>query len=54
MGDGSFIFQELNAEERLELQNEKVRLEAELDQIPAIQARLNELLEVQSAVAAPS
>ncbi|KAI8341882.1 ABC transporter transmembrane region 2-domain-containing protein [Chlamydoabsidia padenii] len=49
-GQGGYVFTKLDAEKRLKLQEEKNSIEAKLLEIPKLEARLQELREIQQNV----
>ncbi|ORZ20358.1 ABC transporter transmembrane region 2-domain-containing protein [Absidia repens] len=49
-GQGGYIFTKLDAEKRLKLQEEKTSIETKLLEIPKLEARLQELKEIQQSV----
>ncbi|CAO3592458.1 unnamed protein product [Absidia cylindrospora] len=49
-GQGGYIFTKLDAEKRLKLQEEKTSIETKLLEIPKLEARLQELKEMQHSV----
>lgn len=53
-GQGGYVFTELNAEERLRLQEEKNRLEQNLANVPKIKARLEVLETLVAASTTPA
>jgi len=53
-GQGGYVFTELEAEKRLALQEEKQKIEHQLQEIPAIQARIEELNQILEENQKPS
>ncbi|KAI9308165.1 ABC transporter transmembrane region 2-domain-containing protein [Cunninghamella echinulata] len=49
-GQGGYVFTKLDAQKRLELQEEKNTIEAKLLEIPKLEARLQELKEIQQSI----
>ncbi|KAG0167523.1 hypothetical protein DFQ30_005984 [Apophysomyces sp. BC1015] len=48
-GQGGYVFTKLDAQKRLALQEEKTAIEQKLVEVPKLQARLQELMEIQQA-----